>query len=250
MSTSMSTHLKPTGAIGAWVVSLLCLWVVIAVSEALAFAHRIDLMKQLQHGGLITDDTATTADSAVVLATSLDLIVFIVTAVMWCVWQHRAHTNAIQLSGGGLRFTPGWAVGWWFIPVANLWKPFQAVRELWAASHAADRWRTVGTWPLIDWWWTLWIANVLVAWAAVGFGISSETPTAGPITPEDVINGDTWQIVSNALGIVVAFFAIKIVRTIVHLQDAQPRRAPGLGEQDTPPMPPPPQEDHDATAVT
>jgi hypothetical protein len=225
MSTSMSTPLKPTGAIGAWVVSLLCLWVVIAVSEALAFAHRIDLMKQLQHGGLITDDTATTADSAVVLATSLDLIVFIVTAVMWCVWQHRAHTNAIQLSGGGLRFTPGWAVGWWFIPVANLWKPFQAVRELW-------------------------IANVLVAWAAVGFGISSETPTAGPITPEDVINGDTWQIVSNALGIVVAFFAIKIVRTIVHLQDAQPRRAPGLGEQDTPPMPPPPQEDHDATAVT
>jgi len=239
----MSTLLKPISTVGAWVVSLLGLSVGIAVAEALALAHRIDLMKQLQDGELVTHDAATTADSAVAVISGLDLIVFIVTVVLWCVWQHRAQANAVQLAGGGLQFTPGWAVGWWFIPVANLWKPFQAVRELWMASHGGARWRTVGTWPVIGWWWGFWIANGVVAWASLGGGISSGTsPVDGPITPEDVIEGDTWSIVSLALGIVAAFLAIKIVRTIVRLQQSAPRPGPERGEQQGPPMPPPPNE--------
>ena len=31
-------------------------------------------------------------------------------------------------------FTPGWSVGWFFVPIMNPWKPFQAMREIWQAS--------------------------------------------------------------------------------------------------------------------
>lgn len=52
-------------------------------------------------------------------------------------------------------FTPGWTVGWFFVPIANFWKPYQAVREIWWASgpktsrHAAT---PRGNWLLLIWW--------------------------------------------------------------------------------------------------
>jgi len=52
-----------------------------------------------------------------------------------------------------LNDTPGWAVGWYFIPIANFWKPYVAMRDIVRASTL-----TVG---LMNWllpcWWTLWI---------------------------------------------------------------------------------------------
>ena len=57
----------------------------------------------------------------------------VVTGIVWLVWQHRSQSN-LRRQGCGLAFTPGWAVGWWLIPMANLWKPFQATRELHKAS--------------------------------------------------------------------------------------------------------------------
>ena len=47
---------------------------------------------------------------------------------------HRANYNARQLGAADMRFTPGWAVGWHFIPIAWFWKPYQAMTEIWRAS--------------------------------------------------------------------------------------------------------------------
>lgn len=74
------------------------------------------------------------------------LLVLLATWVIWLVWQHRGQRNLGRASRQQLRFGPGWAVGWWFIPVANWWKPFQTVRELWSRSDpmSGRRRRTAG----------------------------------------------------------------------------------------------------------
>jgi Domain of unknown function (DUF4328) len=38
-------------------------------------------------------------------------------------WIFRASKNLHVLSSEPMAFTPGWAVGWFFIPFANLYKP-------------------------------------------------------------------------------------------------------------------------------
>src|SRR5690242_15716882 len=58
---------------------------------------------------------------------------FVATAVFWVLTIHRAATNVRAFGQGGLEFTPGWAAGWYFVPFANLVKPFQAFREIWRA---------------------------------------------------------------------------------------------------------------------
>jgi len=55
-------------------------------------------------------------------------------AVAFCMWIHRASRIA-HLFRPQMEYTPGWAVGWYFIPIANLFKPYQVMREL---SQVAD----------------------------------------------------------------------------------------------------------------
>jgi hypothetical protein len=237
-SEGMSMTLRPIRSIAQAVTILLAAQIVLAVIEAITLLNRIDLLHRIQAGEVIGLDDGRNADSAVTAVTSIDSLVFIATVIVWCIWQHRAQRNAIDLTTGGLRFSPGWAVGWWFIPIANLWKPFQTVRELWKASHGGDAWRTMATWPVIGWWWAIWIASNIHVWfgtsgASLGFG----TSTFGtPITAADVISRDTWEIVSLALEVPAAILAIMIVRSVGQAQDAAPRRAPATVQ----PLPDPP----------
>jgi hypothetical protein len=69
------------------------------------------------------------------LLSLLELPVRLATVVIFLVWVNRAYKNLIAFDISPLEFSPGWAVGWWFIPFANLWVPFKVMRELWNASN-------------------------------------------------------------------------------------------------------------------
>jgi len=143
--------LRRTSGLATALVALLAAQIALIVAEILARYIQADILRDLQANGLVTQHTLDRADGWVSGTAAIDGLAFVATVVVWCVWQHHAQANAVVLSGGGTRFTPGWAVGWWFIPIANLWKPFQTVRELWKSSHG-DGWQTVATWSLLGWW--------------------------------------------------------------------------------------------------
>jgi hypothetical protein len=89
------------------------------------------------------------------------LAMLIVCVILVSCWTYRASANAHGFSGE-MTISPGWAVGWYFIPIANLFKPFQAMREIWLASHFRGYWHDERTPLLLVAWWTLWIVtNIL-----------------------------------------------------------------------------------------
>ena len=47
------------------------------------------------------------------------LVVALVVVVLFCCWIYRANCNARALGAQGMSFTPGWSVGWFFIPIAS-----------------------------------------------------------------------------------------------------------------------------------
>lgn len=81
----------------------------------------------------------------------------LLTAIFVLTWIHRANHNARQMGATDMRFTPGWAVGWHFVPIAWFWKPYQAMTEIWRASRNPTDWRGEPVSPLLPWWWVLWI---------------------------------------------------------------------------------------------
>jgi hypothetical protein len=94
-------------------------------------------------------------------------LVLVASIVLVSMWIHRAHANLFAADIKYLDYTPAWSVGWFFVPVALLFKPFQAMRELWHASHGARDTFTAPAPALLVGWWTAWIAGNIADNASV-----------------------------------------------------------------------------------
>jgi len=109
--------------------------------------------------------------------------------VLFLVWIYLANKNVRALGARGMEHTPGWCVGWFFVPIANLYMPYQAIREVYQASDPeadALSWPSSRVSSEIGQWWSLVILcgvlgivqlrlslssdrNVLALWAWLGF---------------------------------------------------------------------------------
>ncbi|MEM1379267.1 MAG: DUF4328 domain-containing protein [Pseudomonadota bacterium] len=89
---------------------------------------------------------------------------FSVTVVAYIIggfWIVRAMGNLHRIGSRFVTTSPAWAVGWYFIPIANLWKPYEAMSQIWEGSHRAANEETPDQSPL-PLWWALWIISAIV----------------------------------------------------------------------------------------
>lgn len=171
-----------------------------------------------------------------VLVLLLQVLVFIATAVAFVMWMHRAYRNLPALGAQSLETTPGWAIGYFFIPFANLVKPFQAIREIWHASKPGSETNENfggvsargGTPALVGWWWAFWII------ANISGRVSDRIDTDGTI--ESMLLGTWANIASDGLFVVAAVLAILVVKRIDYMQEARFRE---MGAHPDGPPPPP-----------
>lgn len=144
-------------------------------------------------------------------------------AVLVLTWIYRANHNARALGASDMAFTPGWAIGWYFVPVVNLWRPFQAMREIWRASSAPEDWRRQPGSPLLGWWWALWILPFfvfdIVAWVAGYFEMVAD--------PE--VFDAALGVVAGLIDIPLALILITIIGRVHRMQMRHYRRQSAAG---------------------
>ena len=88
----------------------------------------------------------------------VQMVLGIVTGVTFLRWIYRSNKNLRMLSDEAMTFTPGWSVGWYFVPFANLYKPYQVMKEIWTVSHKSE----ASNHAIVGWWWiTCLISNFL-----------------------------------------------------------------------------------------
>jgi len=137
-------------------------------------------------------------------------VAMIASIVVVAFWIYRVSANAHALSDE-MTISPGWAVGWYFVPIANLFKPFQGMKEAWMASHFRGNWHGEPTPALLGWWWGLWIVTNILA--NVSFRISMEYPDVlapGPVVALDI----TVALLSVPLCILL----VRLMRAMCHAQ--------------------------------
>lgn len=81
--------------------------------------------------------------------------------IIMMIWLYRINKNTHALTPKAMEFSPGWAVGWWFIPFASLVQPLRVVAELYNANRNPENWRK-NIPVLLGLWWTLTIAGTLL----------------------------------------------------------------------------------------
>lgn len=172
---------------------------------------------------------------AIGLISLLEIALLLAGIVVFLVWVHRTYSNLSPLRARDLNHSPGWAVGWWFIPIANLFKPYQVVKEIWVESDP-DYDEELGFMPssfsapsLLGFWWAAWIISNVVARIA---DRASEAPDGG------VTEAFPYLIIlSGAVRGAAAVLAILVVRGVVERQERRWARL-ASSRSDVPPAPP------------
>jgi hypothetical protein len=100
---------------------------------------------------------------------------FVITGFVFLKWIHRANTNSCGFGARDMKFTPGWSVGYYFIPILNLYRPYQAMKEIWKVSKNPADWQKEPGSPLLGWWWALWIISGLLGQISLRMSIAAST---------------------------------------------------------------------------
>ncbi|WP_336980423.1 DUF4328 domain-containing protein [Altererythrobacter fulvus] len=124
----------------------------------------------LEASGIISlnDPAADTPLSLLVAAVYMaSSVIFIGSAIIMGMWIYRAHANLELAGADDLEFSPGWSVGWFFVPFMNLFKPFQAMRELWNASYGTSNAFGAQSPGTVAAWWACYVGGNVISSAAM-----------------------------------------------------------------------------------
>lgn len=198
-----------------WTVSLLYIYAAICAAAAVSGYLELDFLTRVKTQVFMSDeallDEATAIDDRQMVVAILGLASFIVTGVTSLVWVYRANVNA-RAMGADLETSPGWAVGWFFVPFAALVMPFLAMRDLWKGSASPGSWREQSV-PnlLMGAWWTFLIVGSVLAVAGLRIDLSTEEL-------DGYILSSQLTIASTVSDIVAAPLFATIIRGIHRMQ--------------------------------
>ena len=174
----------------------------------------LQLLNDMQAGRSPAPGEVASNDLRQQIVASLRVINFVVVIVLFCIWIYRANYNARQLGAADMQFTPGWAVGWYFIPIANLWKPYQAMREIWQASASPAHWQQQPRGSVLPLWWTFFLLSNFLGNASFRLSLRARTVP-------DLILAGTVGAANDAIDIVSTAIALVLVTQIFRMQMAR-----------------------------
>jgi hypothetical protein len=143
------------------------------------------------------------------------MLVFLTTVIFFGKFLHRSNLNARSFRPYAITYSPASMIWWYIVPIASLFKPYQAFRQVWDASWSPTAPATGTT--LLGFWWGSWLINNLVgqwSWRAD----ESSVETVNKV-----------QIVDGIISVVCATLALFVIRALAARQEA----AAGAGLEDT-----------------
>ncbi len=164
------------------------------------------------------------ARGAILVPVLVGLALAIASAAAFLVWFHKARRNLPALGADNCQYDQWWAVGGFFIPILNLVRPFQVMREVWNASDPDDKgfltpvqvhyWRQA-TPPVVWWWWGLFLASNALPSATVRIARDPWLPT---------FQTETFlSIASHSVQVIAAVVAVTLVRLVTNRQASRNR---------------------------
>lgn len=195
----------------------ICLAIVALVSLASAWSSwmEFDLFRRVGGGGSVTQDELLASDRRQGIMGAAWLLAFPVASVAFLQWTYWGTRNAHALGMSRPTFSPAWAVGWYFVPIANLWKPYQALRDAFQGSHPEhQRWRFAPRPWFMPVWWALWLISTTAGNAS--FRVWMRTDTL-----DGAILSSGLDVFSSLVDVPLAAVVFLLSRDLLSMQTAK-----------------------------
>lgn len=190
--------------------AILLIWIALAVNciSLVSSYFQYDLLQTAANGGKISAEYAASNDNREQAIGIIQIIVFVLSAITFIQWFRRAYFN-LHLRVNHLSQTEGWAASCWFVPIVNLFRPYQIMKEMFQATHfflkrnEAHTTEHLST-SSLSLWWTFWIIDRFVGQFVFKYSMKAETI-------DELTTSTIAEMVSNGIGIVLAIITINII---------------------------------------
>ena len=160
------------------------------------------------------DTIADNADNYVSIASFINIGILIIAYFFGGRWIYKSNLNLQNISSNKLRFSPGWSVGWYFIPIFSIWKPYQAMKEIYLTSQ---RIANPNKSPILPGsfiiWWLLWLIGNYLGWYYF-----RQSLTIDSMSLQEIINLSLIAIVFDIIDVITIFMFLNIVKNINHFE--------------------------------
>lgn len=233
MNSQAGGEFISAGGAARWVKGLLLATLALSVVGIISGLLQTELLSRAASGG-ISDADAAANDSRQQLIGVLQVLVYIATAIAFLAWFHRVHKNLPALGGRDLKYTPGWAVGGFFVPFLNLVRPLQVMREVWHGSDPAGLERDtassgpsvrnqLGTPSLVGWWWALFLISGFLGNMIMRMGFAENQ------TIDQLQAFSALLVFSDVLDVPATLVAVSLVGYITKSQEQRASHIRGVG---------------------
>jgi hypothetical protein len=179
---------------------------------------RYDLLGRIESGGAFSLNEASASDDRQAVMGVIQVALILVTAIVFIRWFRRAYKNVDAL-GGERRFGTGWAIGAWFVPILNLWRPKQIANDLWRTSdpdHPTETRADAPVSSVLSVWWILFLVSNWISQVAGRLAFSGDTA-------HELKNSTAAFLFADAVDIFAAVFAITVVLKLTARQEERAR---------------------------
>ncbi len=169
----------------------------------------------LENINWISQEEADRNDTRVSFVDNFHIVTMLLSGLAVLIWRYKANQNCWYYGAEQMRFTPGWAVGWSFVPVMNLFKPYQVMKEIWKISTDPDNWKNQKSSVLIKWWWFFCLVDVFFGRVFSRVAIKSALKNE---TVRQLQEVTVASIMSSIATFIACLFTIALVLKIRKLQ--------------------------------
>ena len=191
--------------------AMVLIWIMLLM-DVLSFGSgymQYDLLQMVDAGGFITPEEANANDSREQLVGIVSFLIAIISAITFILWFRRAYYN-LHTKVEGLSFSEGWAAGSWFVPIVNLYRPYQIMQELYRDTiNLLNDNGLSGEKPLntkfLGVWWALWIISRITGQFLFRYSLRAESI-------DELTTSTMMSMILDMVGIPLALITIKVIK--------------------------------------
>ncbi len=203
-----SYTLKPNTAIAKIAMSILAILAILYLVKILFLYLDLQVFEQIANDEIVGMEDIDNMDSRNMLLIYATIIVFICSILSFIAWFYRAYKNLHKIKSP-LGYKPGWAIGVWFVPILNLFGPYNIMQELYDEAkkflikkeHSyADK---IKTNIIVVWWVLLLLSYVLYKVSDILYKDAVEL--------EVIKDTNSIYMLASSFMLISALLAIKVI---------------------------------------
>ena len=196
---------------------LLSAEILFAIINIYADVNDISFIKaNIKSGGVLYYDNSSFESLLTSISQMLYGLIFIVAVIIYFIWVRQAYRNLHSLQLEPTEYSSGWAIGSYFVPILNLFRPYSMMKEIWFGSqpiqtdeysYESDSHFGLPSTGFLQLWWGVFLIDGFASNISFRFGLNLETP-------QKILLSTWMDLISSITGIAVSIISIYLIWTI------------------------------------